>query len=358
MVATVLVGAVTNLLTGLAKAEWVGRFLVPLIVGGALAVAFLVFAGIRDGHRAATGADSLRFTTAATGNPGNGVMYLMAVSQTGGLLMSTYQEPGRWSTWQDLRPPTRPRDVAASVPQIDRLEVSYVDDIGQVWTTNLTPTDETPKWTRLPTATTVGRAIKLSALSNGLGHGEIFIVGEYGGVAHIWHGRGGMWAAEWGKMKPPGPGRDIAASVPVNGLMEIFVVAAGERILNRWYRNDPEWWRTWGEGYGHGLPHSCVAIDVLNGWPNHHEIFVVRSDGGISHRDHWQGADPKPWRDLDAPVEMADVTAGITSDGHLEVVAISRAGELWQRSYSDASNWTEWRSLEIGRAAVSAYAQR
>lgn len=356
VVASVLVGAVTNLLTGLARAEWVGRYLIPLLIGGVLAVAFMVFAAIRDGRRAETHADSLRFKAVATANPGNGVMYLLAVSRAGDLLMSTYQEPGRWSAWRDLQPPTRSHDVAASVPRIDQPEVSYVDDIGQVWTADLI-TDRAPTWSKLPADTKVGRAVRLSALSNGLGHGELFIVGEYGGVGHIWHGRGGAWAAEWAKMKPPAPGRDVAASVPVKGIMEIFVVAAGERILNRWFRDDPEWWRAWGEGYGHGLPHSCVAIDVLNGWPGHHEIFAVRSDGGISHRDHWQGADPRPWRDLGAPVEMADVAAGVTSDGHLEVVAVSRTGELWQKSYSDASNWTEWRSLEMSRA-VGAYAQR
>ncbi|MEV6522001.1 hypothetical protein AB0M43_08690 [Longispora sp. NPDC051575] len=324
-----------------------GRFAVPLAIGGVIAVTLAAVTGLRPGG-ARRGSRS-GFQAVATACPGGGVLHLLAVTQAGGLLAATYQEPGRWSDWQDLRPPTPVRDVAASVPTADQLEVSCADVDGQVWTAVLQLSGAVPRWSRLPGSTRNGRIARLAALSMSPGHGEIFAVDEYGGVVHNWHHRDGIWQAEWTRMRPTSECRDVAASVPTSSLMEIFTVGTGQRILNHWYVAGSGW-QEWTEGFEAGLGRACVALDVLNGWDEHQEVFVVRADGGISHRDHWQGQ-PKPgWRDLDAPAEMRDVACGTTSTGHLEVFGVSRAGELWQKSYPDGADWSGWRPVGIRRA--------
>jgi hypothetical protein len=283
-----------------------------------------------------TGFRALR---AAVASSGDGILCLYVVTTTGKLLRSTYREPGRWSPWRDLEVDTEAVDVAAT----STLQVFYADASGQVWSATDVP-DRPVHWVRVDGNPGVGRVVALTAVAGWPQHREIYVVGEHGAVAHGWKWHEGIW--EWRPADVPVPCRDVALSAGTPDLLECFAVGRDQRIRHRWFWTPDEKWTEWATGAGEDAPGKIIALDVLNGWVDHQEIFTVRTDGEINHRDHWRGHDWRPWRDLEVPTKMSDVAAGITSEGRLEVIAIARDGELWQRSYDEQRWWSQqWRRV-------------
>lgn len=348
---TTAIGAGTNLLTPLVPVEWVGRYAVPLMIGVVLAIGAVVLLNQRS-HGTGPSA-TFRAKRVASSSARDGVMDVFTVTATGGLVANRYQEPGHWSGWLDLRPNGQAVDVAAVATGVDRTEIFYVDVSGQIWWAERSA-GERPHWGRVPGNPRIGRVIALAALSGWPGHREIYAVGDHGKVAHTWRWHDTAWHA-WQPGDSPVPCRDVALSVPSADLLECFTVGMDGRIRHRWFHASEGRWTEWIGRAGEGLPNPVVAIDVLNGWPDHQEIFAVRTDGKISHRDHQRGHDWKPWRDRSAPVPFMDLAAGVTSEGHLELIAGDRDGSLWQRSYADGVWWSErWQRVPAASADIGA----
>lgn len=305
--------------------------------GAALAVASLPLGvwATRSRSRA-----RLRARAVATASLRAGEMHAFVVTTQGGLFNASYTESGRWSDWSDMRPLGRVTDVTAAVTATDRVEVFYVDTDGELWACTLGE-----RWIQVPKDPGAGRIVAISANSARLGHREVYAVSGHGKVTHRWRADGAAWCAEGGWTTA----RDVALSAPRDGILECWAVGLDGQVRNRWYPHGDGGWSDWDDVFGRLPDGSAVAVDVVNAWEGHQELFVVRADGGVRHRDHWQGKDYPAWRDLAAPVPMRDVAAGVTSIGHIEVIAVSAEGDLWQKSYSDATNWAEWRTMDLGK---------
>jgi hypothetical protein len=281
-------------------------------------------------------------------------MNAFLVTESGGLVCGSYQEPGRWSDWRDLRPPALAVDVAAVSVTPVSTEMFYTDVSGHIWNATLSEERE-PNWVKVPGNPGVGLVVALSALSGWTGHREIFAVGDNGRVAHAWRWRNDDWSP-WAPADVPGACRDVALSVPATGMLECIVVRADGGIRYRRFLAEEDCWDSeWSDAPGAELRGSAVAIDCLNGWKNHREIFVVTADGGIGHRDRWAGKEWPPWRDLAPPQPIKDVGSGITSTGRIEILAVDRRGSLWQRSYADQVWWGNWRPVLGLRADPTAW---
>jgi hypothetical protein len=306
------------------------------IGGAALAIASLPFGvwATRSRKRA-----RLLATAVATASLRTGEMHAFVVTTQGGLLNATYAPSGQWSKWGDMRPLGRVTDVTAAVTATDRVEVFYVDTSGELWTCTLGE-----RWTQVPKDPAAGRIVAISANSPELGHREVYAVSGHGNLTHRWRHDTAAWGAGAGWIKA----RDVALSVPRAGTMECWAVGLDGQVRNRWYPHGDGGWSDWDDVFGRLPEGSAVAADVVNAWDGHQELFVVRADGGVVHRDHWQGRNYRAWGDLAAPVPMRDVAAGVTSIGHIEVIAVSAEGDLWQKSYSDDTRWGEWRTIELG----------
>jgi hypothetical protein len=343
LVLTTVIGAVTGMLTSLVSAEWIGRYVLPLIAGLVLALVAVVIVGqIRPPRDRSRSEFSAKRVAAASLM--DGLLRVLAVASDGRLITASYQETGIWSHWRDLEANARATDVAAIATSVHRIEAYYASADGTVWETEM-PDDAAPHWAAVPGNPGVGRVVRLSVMRGWReGHREIFAVGEHGRLAHCWRWDHQNWD-KWHQVDVGVPCRDVACSVPVDGLLECFVIGTDGSIRHRRYMQDN--WREWGDTAGIGLPGSPVAIDALNGWPEQQEIFVVRADGGISHRNHWEGHDWREWRDLQAPALITDVAGSAVSKNRLEVIAVDRYGKLWQRSYVDLEGlwWGRWRMV-------------
>ena len=305
-------------------------------IGGAALGIVLLPLGVwatRSRKRSGLGAKAV-----ATASLRLGDMHAFVVTDEGGLLHASYEDSGRWSGWSDMRPRGRVTDVTAAATAIDRVEVFYVDAAGDLWTCTLGE-----RWVQVPKDPGAGRIVGISANSPHPGHREVYAVSGHGNLTHRWRGDGAAWCAGSGWTTA----RDVALSVPRQGVMECWAVGLDGQVRNRWYPHGDAGWSDWDDVFGRLPNGSAVAADVVNAWDQHQELFVVRADGAVWHRDHWQGKDYPAWRDLAAPVRMRDVAVGVTSIGHIEVIAVSADGDLWQKSYSNDTNWGEWRTIEL-----------
>jgi hypothetical protein len=305
--------------------------------GAALAIASLPLGvwATRSRKRA-----RLRARAVATASLRPSEMHAFVVTTQGGLFNASYaQAGGQWSNWRDMRPVGRVTDVTAAVTALDRIEVFYVDTAGDLWACTLGE-----RWAPVPKDPGAGRIVAISANSLKFGHREVYAVSGHGDLTHRWRGDGAAWGTGGGWTTA----RDVALSVPRSGTMECWAVGLDGQVRNRWYPHGDGGWSDWDDVFGRLPDGSAVAADVVNAWDDHQELFVVRADGGVGHRDHRQGKPYPAWRDLGAPVRMRDIAAGVTSTGHIEVIAVSAEGDLWQKSYADATNWGEWRTIELG----------
>ncbi len=336
--ATAAIGAVVNLLTNLVSPDLIRPWWWVLTICLAVLVYLSVY-GIQRGIGAVQ--------QIAACSPGDGSLHLFAVTKNGKLASREFREGRSWSSWKrEPLPQIKARDVTAMAATRDLLELYVADNEGVVWQRRLDRDGRSwSAWENLDTSGELGPLVAIAAYSGSPTWREVYAVGSNTKVAHRWREDGHPWHA-W-SVTGRDDAQDIALTSAVRGMLECFIVSRGGEVWHRWYVNNA--WSEWGS-LGRPENRSAIkAVAAMSGQEKHQELFVLDTRGNLAHRWHWQGSAWSDWAEFPAPepdgAPVCSITAAASSPGCLHVIAVVETGNLWQRTYTKASNWSEWKRV-------------
>lgn len=340
-VASIVVGAVTNLLTALVPLDWVREWRWALIAGLAVAVFVLVFQVSKRNEQPDSGVRRAHAVAVASATPGT--LAAAVVTQEGQLLLADYREVGTWTQWSAMGIPARALDVALVSPALHVLTCFVVDRDGDLWTTHRDH-DSWSTWRRLPARVQHGRVIRVTAASLTAGHQEVYCVTNTGQLLHSWKWHDHAWS-DWvdGDLSRC---VDTAVCSPKDGVLEWFAVDRNGDVWHRWFVAHAEEWSAW-RNRGHpGSPASAVSTYRTS--EGHREVFVVGAAGDLGHRWSTGKHEWSEWTVTDTATQVVDVAAGATGPGRLHCLTVDTDGDLWNRSYDPTgSHWRNWRAMPI-----------
>ncbi|MBS2966947.1 trypsin-like peptidase domain-containing protein [Actinocrinis puniceicyclus] len=280
-----------------------------------------------------------------------------AVTASGRLIRRWWDCGGTWSHWYDAAPPARPADLSAFSRAAGEMDCVTADEYGRVWHSSrragrwgnwepIRPPDTAQD--RLRIASPV--IARVTTVSSGPSHAELFAVTSAGELIHRWH-----WAenaevklewSTWHLFKTQTRVSDVGAASMRPG--HVLCVIADEH--GRCWRAEHNGgrWSSWEEPMripeGTKSP-AIKRVAAASLAPGHHEVFAVTSAGELIHRWQREGSDWSAWHTFETPEPVADVAASTQPDGTYECLIASTTGRLWYARFDNATYWSAWATL-------------
>ncbi|MEV7627109.1 hypothetical protein [Actinoplanes sp. NPDC089786] len=183
---------------------------------------------------------------------------------------------------------------------------------------------------------------RVSLASDGNETAHLFGVTGGGAVLTRVQHQDGSWSAWADHGFRAGKAWDVAAVVPVNGRIEVYVVDRSGGVWCRRQDSRTEW-SGWTRLRSDQRIGQAVALDVMSGWRGHREIYVVTENGDVAHCWQW---DKEPWSEWYSAeiADCRDVALSTPLKDQLEAFVVDRHGRTWHRWYVD-ERWSPWESL-------------
>lgn len=184
------------------------------------------------------------------------------------------------------------------------------------------------------------RIRRVAVCSTGDGSLHLFAVTTGGSVLTREFRHERSWGG-WTRLRFPGKAWDIAAIMPGEGALEIYVADQEGVVWSR--RKNRGGWQDWAALSNDQALGPVVAVAAISGGPEHREVFAVGQNGRAGSRWQMDGHPWSPWG-LIGRSDARDVTVTRPARNIMECFVLDRAGELWHRWYVDRS-WSDWNSL-------------
>lgn len=253
-----------------------------------------------------------------------------------------------WSEWGDMDLPVG-RATAIAAGSKDEYAQEVAVAVGDV-VYNRWWTGEDWGWSHWDVMPRLGTPVIDLAFSSNIADAlEIYALDAEGRIRHRWWRRDRGWSRDWTPMDTPHGRRvtAIAAGSYADYHQELFAIVDGEIWHRWWWRNDG--WSSWRQQAAVGRYAAGIAVSTLK--EGHIEVFALSHAGQLRHRWYWAGHGWSGWQDFPVPggSRLIAITAASNSPRHQEIFGLKSSGEIvhtWNWLHDDGKpdwdSWSEW----------------
>jgi hypothetical protein len=277
---------------------------------------------------------------------------------------------GLWRRWFIVSPgsPFQPGlTVTALEPRDDHIDLFLADSNGVVWSTWWEPkAGWLPAHFRVsaggaPSATFAPRSTVTPLLPRD-NHIDLFVTDPSGGVWSTFWDPAAGWLPSWFPIAPGGqsfqPGATVAAVVPRDGQIYVFVTDRKGEVWSTWWE-EPRSWQAWSKVRPGTLPSNEAMpggnVTALVPRPGHIYLFIT-DHTGVVWSIFWEPPDGQTnWKPIGPGTSplfqpRATVTALQPGENHIDLFITDKVGNVWSTWWEPDSDWEQWFPISPGPA--------